>query len=779
MKNRDHAIDLVRSLSMVCLAAITVASAGLAANADEDWRKLQDFKGPKYGAPFRLGAPLDPFVRGDSPGQRETFDASGVQLGSWIPLNGFPGGNTSGNDCWGYVSPSGREYAIVGLEKGFGFVEVTDPTNAQVVGYIAGATSLWHDVKVHGHYAYGVSEGGLGIQVMDMSQIDNGIVTLVQNKMQAGHTTTHNIAVNSATGYLYLVGANIANGGLVAVSTADPANPTIVGSWSTRYVHDAQVVSYTSGPLAGREIAYCFNGGAGIEVIDVTNKASMVRLGGTSYPGVSYCHQGWMSEDGMYLYMDDELDEGNTVSVTTTRVFSLANPSSPTLAGTFTSGKAAIDHNLYVKGNRIYEANYRSGLRIFDRTNPVAPVEVAYFDSYPGSDSASFNGAWSVYPFFPSGTILVSDIERGLFVLGEGDQPFPSLDIQFSNAPTMIAPGQTTSIVATIDEISGEEINSSSVTLHYTVNGGSPQQVAMTQQVDDSWRGVLPALSCFDAVNYRVSATAIDNSPYTTASIDAIVATDITTVFEDDMETNKGWTIGMSGDNATTGVWTRVDPNGTAAAPEDDHTPAPGIRAYVTGQGSSGGGVGDADVDGGTTTLLSPVINLAGSTGARISYWRWYSNNAGADPFNDTFVVQVTNNGTSWVTVETVGPSGDQVSGGWFFNEFEVSDFVSPTANVRVRFRAADLGSGSIIEAGVDDFKAVVIGCTPPPACAADYNGDTTPDVLDFLDFFDDFGSCSGQPAPCGTTADADFNGDTFVDVLDFLDFLDAFGLGC
>ena len=756
----------VGGLGFACLSAI----------ADEDWRKLRDFQGPVPGAPFR--AAIEGMVPGAS-GQRDTFDALNVQLGSWIPLSAFPGSQASGNDCWGYVSPSGREYAIIGLEKGFGFVEVTEPTNATIVGYISGATSLWHDVKVVGHYAYGVSEGGLGIQVIDLSQIDNGIVTLVQNKTQLGHTTTHNIVSNLSSGYLYLVGANVSNGGLVAVSLADPANPTIVGSWSTRYVHDAQVVSYTSGPLAGREIAYCFNGSAGVEVIDVTNKSSMTRIGGTSYAGVQYCHQGWTSEDRQYLYVDDELDEGATVSVTTTRVFSLANPASPSLVGSFTTGKAAIDHNLYIKGNKIYEANYRSGLRIFDRTNPTAPTEVGHFDTYPGSDAASFNGAWSVYPYFPSGTVIVSDIERGLFVLGEGDFPFPAINIELVSSPTQISPGSPTQIVANIEAVGGEEINPSAISLRYSVNGGTTQATPMSEQLDGTWTASIPALSCYDAVSYQVLATAVDASIYVSPWISASVFTGTDVVLDDAFETNLGWTAGAAGDNATTGIWTRVNPVGTDAQPEDDHTPTPGVLCWVTGQGSVGGGVGDADVDGGTTTLVSPVLNLAAHPEARISYWRWYSNTAGAAPNADTFVVQISNNGTTWVNVEVVGPSGDQVSGGWFFNEFKVADIVAPTANVRVRFRASDLGSGSIIEAAVDDFKVTSLTCEEPPACPADYNGDTSPDILDFLDFFDDFGSCEGLPAPCGSISNVDVNGDTFVDVLDFLDFIDAFGNGC
>src|SRR5690606_37789233 len=131
--------------------------------------------------------------------------------------------------------------------------------------------------------------------------------------------------------------------------------------------------------------------------------------------------------------------------------------------------------------------------------------------------------------------------------------------------------------------------------------------------------------------------------------------------------TNEGWAAGAPGDNASTGIWERGNPNGTSAQPEDDHTPPPGVKCWFTGQGTPGGSVGENDVDGGTTTLLSPVFAAAGLTTAEISYWRWYSNDEGASPNNDVFVVGISNNGGSnWVTVETVGPTGPQASGGWF-----------------------------------------------------------------------------------------------------------------
>jgi len=385
-------------------------------------------------------------------GARGGFDAENITLRAWLDLPAFPGGSRSGNNCWGYVSPSGREYAIMGLERGFGFVEVTDPDNPVIVGVITGPTSLWHDVRCVGHYAYGVSEAGSGIQVIDMSQIDNGTVTLVKNKTQLGHSSTHTIAVNPDSGYLYLAGTNINNGGLTAVSTTDPDDPTIVGAWNQMYVHEAQIVTYTEGPYAGREIAFCysgFDGGwsqTGLRIVDVTDKSNMFTISTVSWAGASYSHQGWLSEDRKYLYIDDELDEyyGHH-STTTTHVFNVEDLTDPVFQGTFTSGRPSIDHNQYTHKGRIYQANYRSGLRVFEYSDPMAPTQIAYFDSYPENDGIGFDGAWSTYPYFPSGTVLISDINRGLFIVSldvcaadfNGDETVNTQDVlAFLNAWT-------------------------------------------------------------------------------------------------------------------------------------------------------------------------------------------------------------------------------------------------------------------------------------------------------------------------------------------------------
>jgi len=726
---------------------------------------------------------LQPFVPGpgwlrDGGGpQPDRFTSHNVTLMSWISIGDFGNGATAANDCWGYVSGSGREYAIIGLSNATTFVEVTNPGAATIVARISGPTSTWRDIKTYQNYAYAVSEGGSGIQVMDLANIDSGTVTLVNTITSGGTAATHNVALDTTSGFLYRCGGD--NNGLRIYSLANPANPTFVGSWSERYVHDAQVVTYTSGPYAGRQIAFCcsgFNGGfdqTGLDVVDVTNKANPVVLSRTFYPSAGYSHQGWLSPDRQYFYLDDELDESSFGIATTTRVIDVSDLDAPVAVATYTNGNPSIDHNLYTRSAFTYAANYRSGLRVFDRANPLAPVEVAWFDTYDADDNPSFNGMWSNYPYLPSAIVIGSDIERGLFVF-RVDIP---LSFSFPDGlPSEVDPAGGDTLRVVVNGEHGGALESGSVSFHVDTGAGF---VALP--VDDLGGGeflaTFPAATCGDPVRYYFSAGATSGQVMTSpagapVSFYQAVAVAATIVeIEDDMETDIGWVVGAAGDDATTGVWTRVDPVGTSAQPEDDHT-AGGTMCWVTGQGAPGGNVGDNDVDGGRTTLRSPQYDLSTMIDPRIGYWRWYNNSAGASPNADIFEVEISNGG-GWLNVETVGPTGPETSGGWFYHEFRVADFVVPNDVVRIRFIASDEGSGSIVEAAVDDLSVFDFDCDAAP-CPGDLDGSGTIDLGDLSIVLANYGTQSGATAEQG-----DLNGDGDVDLEDLAAILAIYGSTC
>jgi len=169
---------------------------------------------------------------------------------------------------------------------------------------------------------------------------------------------------------------------------------------------------------SGREICFNSNGNALI-IADVTDKSAPVTIAVAEYPNTAYAHQGWLTEDQRWFYMNDELDEMNKiVDRTRTLIWDMSDLDEPILADEFYHDNGASDHNLYVKGNFMYQSNYHAGLRVFDVSNPLEPVRVGYFDTAPYADNIyGFGGSWSNYPFFKSGIIAVSSQAEGVFLL--------------------------------------------------------------------------------------------------------------------------------------------------------------------------------------------------------------------------------------------------------------------------------------------------------------------------------------------------------------------------
>lgn len=396
---------------LTLLLLLSVVALPLLAH-DDDPKALQGNL-PYAGPGWRPGNP----TLGGGPMASGTFTSDGVALLSWMSPADL-GLGLGANDCWGYVSPSGREYAILCSEESTEFVEVTDPQDPQHLGGVPGPVGLWRDAKTYGEFCYSVHEtDGVGIQVIDLSQIDAGTVTLVNTVEGTDSGHTHNVAIDEQAGYLYRTGG--AGHGLRIYDLADPANPQWVSTWDDRYVHDAQVVTWSD----GRELAFCcggFNNGwddTGLTILDVSDKLNITVVAQLYHFPKEYAHQGWLSEDRQYFYLGDELDEDGT-NFTSTHVFDVGDPDNGFYVGFFTNASYSIGHNMYTHGGRLYEANYESGLRIFDTTaNPTSPPEVAWFDTHPTVDTADFGGSWSNYPYLPGGVVLLSDRELGLFVL--------------------------------------------------------------------------------------------------------------------------------------------------------------------------------------------------------------------------------------------------------------------------------------------------------------------------------------------------------------------------
>jgi choice-of-anchor B domain-containing protein len=360
-------------------------------------------------------------------GMAGPYPCENINLLSFVE-NGDLGGGSM-NDIWGWVDPlDNAEYVILGRTNGTAFLDITDPVNPIYLGNLptASLNSTWRDIKVYNNYAFIVSEAGEhGMQIFDLTHlrdITSPPLLFEEDAHYSGWGNAHNIVINESTGRAYGVGTNTFEGGLHIVDISDPLNPTLIGDFSEDgYTHDAQVVNY-AGPdtnFQGKEIAFACNENT-VTIADVTDASNTTLISSTGYPGASYTHQGWLTEDHRYFLSNDELDEQDSGINTTTFIWDMLDLSAPTIIGTFVSSTSAIDHNLYTHNGYVYQSNYRAGLRILDTENIADAIleEVAYFDVYPSSNSAQFDGTWSNYPYFPSGVIAVSHIGEGLFLLG-------------------------------------------------------------------------------------------------------------------------------------------------------------------------------------------------------------------------------------------------------------------------------------------------------------------------------------------------------------------------
>ena len=360
-------------------------------------------------------------------GMAATFPCRNIDLASFLPLKEIGGGTA--NDVWGWTDPlTGKEYALLGRSTGTSFVDISDPEHPVYLGNLPAhsASSTWRGIKVYANHAYIISEAeGHGMQVFDLRQLrgrSSPPVTFTETIHYASFGRGHTIAINESTGFAYIAGSrDTCSGGLHMVSLQNPAYPVFAGCVDQDgYTHETQCVTYR-GPDAeyhGREICFSSNEDT-LTIVDVTDKNNPSQLSRTGYVGRGYTHQGWLTENQAYFLIDDELDELNFNNNTRTFVWNVSDLNAPFVIGAHTALTPAIDHNLYIRGRYAYQGNYRAGLRILDINN-VASLnlsEVAYFDVYPISDAAAFNGAWSNYPFFPSGIVIVGGIEQGLFVL--------------------------------------------------------------------------------------------------------------------------------------------------------------------------------------------------------------------------------------------------------------------------------------------------------------------------------------------------------------------------
>ena len=652
------------------------------------------------------------------------------------------------NDVWGYSAPDGTELAIVGTTSGTVFVDVTDPDDPAEVAFIPGDVSGWRDMKTYDHYAYSVNESAGGIQVFDL--VDP------QSPVLVGHveafTSSHNVFIDVEAGVLYVVGTSA--GTILFDVATDPAQPRRITAWNDRYVHDIFARD-------GLAFAACIRAQT-LVVLDVSDLPSITMLSETGYNG-AFTHNTWLTDDGKYCVTTDELSAGHL------HVFNVEDPTAPFEVSQWSNPDepSSIVHNATIRDSFAFVSWYTAGLQIIDLSNPLAPVRAGYYDTFPGT--GGFDGAWGVYPYARSGNIYVSDRNRGLFVFqfdGErgtvsgtvldqnSRRPLPNVTVSFpdDHAEVRTAADGTYSIRLAegshrlevdlfgyeayewdfevqareeldigvelvkkpVGDITGTltDIDGAPGVNVFVELAGSPLRTLSDDQGRFGFAAVPVGTYQIKTARFGYSAAPknISVAPDETITSNVLL---FTARVAENFETESGWTVGSPDDTATGGIWERGNPNGTwlvindddsrsgPVQPEDDHS-EDGDKAFVTGNGESGTEIGLDDVDGGRTSLISPRYDLSEMSRPLLAYHRWFRNDAGANADQDPFLVDVSSDdGRTWINVEThLTPSEE-----WARQEVDLSSFFTPTAEVRLRFVAADEAGPSVVEAAVDDVE--------------------------------------------------------------------------
>lgn len=363
-------------------------------------------------------------------GAASGYSCQNIDLWAHIPASEWGGATT--NETWGWTDPlDQREYVILGLSSGVRFYAIDNPAQPEYIGFLPthSTSSLWRTFRVYQNYLFVGSEANNhGMQVFDLTRLRNPEVipaTFNADAHYSGFSRCHTLVIHEASGLLFACGTNTFSGGLHVVDISNPLQPIIAGGYSDDgYTHEAQVVTY-NGPdqdYQGDIIVFCYNGNnpASLTIVNATDPSDIQTVSITNYAGGAYCHQGWLTPDSRYLYMNDELDEFNGAQENTrTLIWDMLDLDNPIYMGDFYGPTSAIDHNLYIIGNLCLQSNYTAGFRVLDTRNTASLgiSEVAYFDHFPAHDNPVFDGNWMNYPYFESGVIPLTDIDNGLFLV--------------------------------------------------------------------------------------------------------------------------------------------------------------------------------------------------------------------------------------------------------------------------------------------------------------------------------------------------------------------------
>ena len=611
---------------------------------------------------------------------------------------------TGVNDCWGYRAPNGTELAIYGHQTGTSFVNATDPTNASEIVNIPGATSTWRDMMTYSHYCYIVTEGtgpGTGLQIVDLA---NPLAPVLVSTYTANDfTTAHNLFIDVEAGVLYAVGAG-PSGGMKILSLANPVSPVELDYFTPYYIHDIYVDD-------GLGYAGAINSGT-LRIIDLSDPSNPTTIATHSYPN-SFTHNAWPNAAKTHCTTTDENGGGHL------HVWDITDLDNIDLAGEY-EVPGAIIHDVRLKNDVAYLSYYSAGARIVDLFDPQDPVEIGYFDTC--MIEGGFNGDWGVYPFRSDRIFYASDRQRGLFILEFTGAlagkiqgvvkdavtlaPLVGAEVELEEAASTIAtgaggtysdgvPAQTYTVhtrkfgyapntaQVTIAErgtathnvnLSPVPFGSVKLTLTAAENGApipgvlvtmldSPLATVVSNAAGEAVLSGVPAGLQWTVRLAKFGREMIDRVVTAPANGQNVFPVSMARGFEDDFQWDQAWIVGAPGDNAVDGIWEREIPigsfyNGVVGANGDASPNGEGL-AYITENHHPGAFAGTTDVDGGHTTLLTPVFNGSGLGTLTLFYQRWFSNRAPV-PSTDQFRLDLSiNGGSSWTNVETISTGTD------------------------------------------------------------------------------------------------------------------------
>ena len=667
-------------------------------------------------------------------------DALNVQILSFLPYD------QDASDITGFAQ-NGREFAVMGLLNGVTFVDITDPYSPFEVGYISGSNSIWRDLKYWNQHVYIGTEADDGIKVVDVSNPDNP--TLVNTITDVDNS--HNVHIDS-DGYLYIVGADTYN--IWIFDLEYPSQPQLVGTWLGEYLHDIEVYNdkiYGAAIYSG--LFY---------IIDVSDKSNPQTL--VSYDtggGYVSTHDCAITSNEQYLITADETMGGHI------KIFDISDYNNINQISTYMTpeNETHTSHNVYIQENSgiMIISYYADGTRFVDISDPYNPVEIGYYDMSELEGLYSSN--WGTYVDLPSGNIISSDIELGLFVLKFGGLSIEHTPLTDSSSESPVIVSATVTSLSSIIE---------DVVLHVNINNGW-SSVNMVSGIGNVFNAEIDIDNNATVVRYYITAEddAGSVARYPIDSDLMFVFGELELIVEFDFESgSEEWITGSPLDDASAGLWEWGNPNGTSdqfggVQPEDDHTPS-GENCFITGNG--GDSIGSDDVDNGKTTLLSPVIDLSNMDDALLSYWKWYVNDGGDNPGNDRWYVDVSNDsGITWTVLENTSYSLRE----WQYKRILLSEYITLSNTMRLRFIAEDIeyngdngSGGSIVESAVDDILLQSIyynNCIGN----GDVNNDGGVNVLDIVNtvnaILDE--SLISETLFCA----ADINQDSVINILDIV----------